>query len=113
MHAAEDYVIGFGTSRNFTGQEKRVALEVGVLDNLFPLIMMTQDGNCAAEFPTSFTNLQVQFRGSVVQVFRGNLLPPHIEGHLFGQGFGKEFVFGLAECRVLDLGGRHYGPTAC
>ena len=59
----------------------------------------------------SFTNLQVQFRGSVVQVFRGNLLPPHIEGHLFGQGFGKEFVFGLAGCLVLDLGDRHYGPT--
>jgi len=45
MHAAEDYVVGFGTGRGCTGQEKRVALEVGVLDNLFSLIMMTQDGD--------------------------------------------------------------------
>ena len=40
MHTAEDYVIGFGTGRGFTGQEKTVALGIGVLDNLFPLIMM-------------------------------------------------------------------------
>ena len=113
VHATEDDVVGVGTGSGFAGQQEGVALEVGVLDHLFPLVMMAQDGDRAAQLPAGFADPLVQFPGGVMQVFGGNLLPPHVDGHLLRQGLGREFVFGLAKSRVLKLSDRHGRPTAC
>ena len=113
MHAAEDDVIGIGASGGFTEEQEGVALGIGVLNHLFPLVVMAQDGDLAAQFLACFADSVVKFICCVVQVLRRNRLPPHIHGHLCSQGLGGGIVFGLAECRVLDLGNRHRGPAEC
>ena len=45
MHAAEDDVIGIGAGGGFTGEQEGVALEIGVLNHLFPLVVVAQDGD--------------------------------------------------------------------
>jgi len=42
VNAAKDYVIGVGKAGSLLGQKERIALEVGVLDDFFPLVMVSQ-----------------------------------------------------------------------
>ena len=49
VNAAKDYVIGVGKSGSLLGQEERIALKVGVLDDFFPLVMVSQDRHRLAQ----------------------------------------------------------------
>ena len=40
MYTTEDYVVCFWTVSSFAGQQERIALEIGVFNNFFPLIVV-------------------------------------------------------------------------
>ena len=40
MHAAEDYVICLWASGGFAGKQEGIALEIGILNHLFPLVVV-------------------------------------------------------------------------
>ena len=104
MDAAEDDEIGLGAAGGLLRQQERVALEIGVFDDFFALVMMPQDGHPAAQLPAGGADALIQLGGVEVQIGRGELLPAHIGGHFFGQGLGGQFVFGLAERRMFVFG---------
>jgi hypothetical protein len=48
MDPAEHYEVGFGSLRRLLRKKEGVALEVGVFDYLFPLVVVPQNGNRGA-----------------------------------------------------------------
>ena len=52
MNTTEDNVLRLGLGGGLLGQQIGVALEVGIFDDLLPLIMVTQDYHPLAKFLT-------------------------------------------------------------
>ena len=86
VDAAEHDVAGLWSGRRLLGQQEGIALEVGVLDYLFPLVVVAQDGNAGAQLLPHLVDTGVQFRGGAAQVLGGNLLPPDVDRQFLGQG---------------------------
>ena len=112
MHAAEDYVIGFGPGRRFLGKQERVTLKVGILDDFFSLVVMAQDGNRFAQPASYVANPLVQFICAQMQVFVGDALPLDVDGKLLRQGLGGQFILGFTKSRVFQFSDRDSCGTA-
>ena len=111
VDAAKDDVAGFGPGGGLLGQQERVALKVGVLDDFLPLIMVAQDGDGLAQALPDGVDAVIQFGGGAAQIFGGDLLPADIDRQFLGQGLGRQLVRRLAKGGVFDFG-QGYGGTA-
>jgi hypothetical protein len=101
MHAAEDDEIGVGLAGRLLGKQEGIALEVSVLYDLFPLVMVTEHSHRATQFLTGVMDALVEFISGAMKVLGGDLLPAYVYRQLFRQWLGRQFVFRLTEGGML------------
>ena len=88
MDAAEYDVVGFRVGSGVLRELEGVPLVVGVLDHLFPLVVVAQDGHLLAQPPPHLLDTPVQFVGFHVKVLGGYLLPANVYPKLLRQRLG-------------------------
>ena len=88
------------------GQQIGVASEIGELDNIVALIVVTEHRYLGAKFLPRVPNSILNMLRGHSKIASRHLLPPHAGVELVLKSARSEVAVGLTECRLLQLGYR-------
>ena len=79
MDAAEDDVFRLSLACGLLREQVRISLEVGVLDDLLPLIVVPKDDDFRPKLLPRIVDAAVKFVGVQSEVLERDLLPPDVD----------------------------------